>query len=118
MYSKINKEVEATIKALKAMEIEKFVSSSVMNQLVEILRNNGLFNTMNGKKPISEDEAQRLIRLEIRKLLIMINMSSWHSSKDGDVYHTSYHCRHSNDIEPENIMPGRGGKDPCSRCPS
>ena len=88
-----------------------------MDNFIKNLRDNNLVNTMNGKKPIGEDDAKNLMRSEMRKVLIMINMSSWHSSKESDVHHTSYDCDLGNNIGAKNIVSGSGGKKLCSDCP-
>ena len=101
----------------KQNRIEEFVNSPAMDNFIKNLRDNNLVNTMNGKKPIGEDDAKNLMRSEMRKVLIMINMSSWHSSKESDVHHTSYDCDLGNNIGAKNIVSGSGGKKLCSDCP-
>jgi hypothetical protein len=42
----------------------------------------------------------------------------WHSKLPSDrpVYHDETQCEIGNNIEPENIVPGDGGRPKCSRC--
>ena len=122
MISSSTKSLEEAMK--KAMEekrkkelIGKFITSPEMDNFIETLKGCGLVNTMNGKTPIRDDDAKNLMRSEMRKVLIMINMSSWHSSKESNVHHTSYDCDLGNNIGAKNIVSGTGGKKLCSDCP-
>ena len=60
---------------------------------------------------------ERLAELIRRHNQTVMPMESraWHS-KTSDVYHISQECTEGNNIEAENLRPGRGGKVLCKKC--
>ena len=79
--------------------IEKVIESSEMEDFIGMIENLGLLDKVN------YSETQK----EFRKSLIILSANYWHSDIS-DKYHMFYDCNHSNDIEADNIMPGKGGK--------
>ncbi len=43
-------------------------------------------------------------------------MKEYHSVKETSVYHNNRNCVVGNNIETENVRPGKGGKRLCTRC--
>lgn len=48
--------------------------------------------------------------------MVMNGYKEWHSKLQTSVYHNNTDCKVGDNIQPENVLPGRGGKKLCDTC--
>jgi len=46
----------------------------------------------------------------------MAKIKPFHTVKPGDVYHDNNRCTEGNNIEPNNVRPGKDGRELCDHC--